>query len=57
MLYTQIDAGPWIFGFGVTLFLALVCLMKWKHRRELLKQARIDRGLRTYVGAQTQQAA
>lgn len=56
MLYTQTSAGPWIFGFGATLFLALVCLMRWQRRRDL-RQARLDRGLRNYVSSHKEEAA
>jgi hypothetical protein len=37
--------------FGVTLFLALVALIKWKRRRDLAT-ARVNRGLRGYVAAE-----
>ena len=36
--------------FGVTLFLALVALTKWKRRRDLASE-RVNRGLRGYVAA------
>ena len=36
--------------FGVTLFLALVALIKWKRRRDLASE-RVNRGLRGYVAA------
>ena len=36
--------------FGVTLFLALVTLIKWKRRRDLASE-RVNRGLRVYVAA------
>ena len=36
--------------FGVTLFLALVTLIKWKRRRDLASE-RVNRGLRGYVAA------
>jgi hypothetical protein len=35
--------------FTVTLFLALLTLIKWKRRRDLIA-ARLNRGLRGYVG-------
>ncbi len=37
--------------FGVTLFLALVALIKWKRRRDLAVE-RVNRGLRGYVAAE-----
>jgi hypothetical protein len=46
-----------VFGFGVALFLALVCLLKWKQRREVLRQERLERSLRAYVANQKQEAA
>jgi len=54
---SNIDPARFIPGFGVALFLALICLLKWKRRRELVKLARLDRGLRCYVDNQNQQAA
>ncbi len=36
--------------FGATLFLALVALSMWKHRRDVAA-ARVNRGLRGYVAA------
>lgn len=36
-----------IVSFAVTFFLALVALVKWKHRRILI-EARLNRGLRQY---------
>ena len=39
-----------IIYFGVTLFLALVALIKWKRRRDLACE-RVNRGLRGYVAA------
>jgi len=46
-----------VFGFGVALFLALVCLFKWTQRREALRQQRLERSLRAYVDTQKQEAA
>lgn len=45
----QIHMGPIIIGFGVCLFLALVCLLKWQHRRDIYNKVRVQRGLRGYV--------
>ena len=48
-----------ILGFGICLFLALVCLLKFQHRKHVVHHARIKRGLRVYVATQseTQEAA
>jgi hypothetical protein len=42
--------------FAVTLFLALVALMNWKHRRDEIA-ARLNRGLRGYVAQAPQRRA
>jgi hypothetical protein len=56
LLNSDIDLPQLIFGFGVALFLALVCLLRLQHRRELARRARLDQGLRNYVAEQTQEA-
>lgn len=52
----QIDPARVILAFSVCFFLALVCLLKWQHRRHFMK-ARVRRGLRVYVSAHNQQQA
>ena len=41
---------PELFYFAGTLFLALVVLLKWKRRRDLVA-ARFNRNLRVYIAA------
>jgi len=51
-----IDPARLILAFGLCLFLALVCMLKWQHRRHFSKM-RVTRGLRVYVSNQNQQQA
>jgi hypothetical protein len=53
----HIDVSQLIFGFGVVLFLTLVCMLKFQRHRQTLTQARIERGLRGYMAGQTHRAA
>lgn len=53
---SQVDLGRVILAFAILCFLALVCLLKWQHRRHF-KKARIERGLRVYVETQNEQQA
>ena len=46
-----------IFGFGLTLFLALVCLLRMQYRRQRIQQARLNRSLRTYASSEQEKAA
>jgi hypothetical protein len=49
------NLGPMISGFGVCLFAALACLLRWKYRRELFRQERMDKGLRSFVSTNSQE--
>jgi len=49
ILESHIDLPKLIFGFGVALFLSLVCLLRMQYRRQLKRQDRLDRGLRAYA--------
>jgi hypothetical protein len=57
VLNPRVDLPHVIFGFGVVLFLALACLLRLQYRRQLLKKARLERGLRTYVSNEKQEVA
>jgi hypothetical protein len=57
LLDTNVDPAQVILGFGICLFLALVFLLKWQHRKEVVRQTRLKRGLRVYVTRQSQEAA
>lgn len=41
-----------IIGFGVCLFVALVCLLKWQFRKHIYGKVRLRRGLRVYAETQ-----
>jgi len=57
LLDNHMDPARVILGFGICLFLALVFLLKWQYRKQLVKQTRLERGLRVYVANHTQEAA
>jgi hypothetical protein len=38
-----------VIGFGVCLFVALVCLLKWQFRKHIYGKVRMRRGLRVYA--------
>ena len=54
-LDSQIDPARIILAFGVCLFLALVCLLKWQRRKQIVRM-RVKRGLQVYVAGQKQAA-
>jgi hypothetical protein len=49
ILESHIDLPKLIFGFGVTLFLSLACLLRIQYRRQVKRQEHLDRGLRAYA--------
>jgi hypothetical protein len=61
LLNPNVDPARVILGFGICLFLALVCLLKWQYRKQIVQRERIERGLRVYVASHntddTQEAA
>lgn len=44
--------GSLVIGFGVCLFVALVCLLKWQYRKHVYGKVRMRRGLRAYADHQ-----
>ena len=57
LLDNHVDVAPVIFGFGLCLFLALVFLLNWQHRKHAIPNGRVRRGLRVYVSDHEQEAA
>ena len=58
LLSPNVDPVRVILGFGICLFLALVCLLKWQYRKQLIQRQRIEKGLRDYVAShKTEEAA
>lgn len=52
MLSAHANPGLLILGFGVCLFVALVCLLKWQYRKHIYGKVRVRRGLRAYAETQ-----
>lgn len=57
LLNPNVNPTGVIIGFGICLFLALVCLLKWQYRKQLVQRQRVERGLRVYVSNNKREAA
>ena len=51
LLTPHTDLANLIFGFASALFLGMVCLLRIEHRRDVLRQARLNKSLRRYAAS------